>query len=83
MIRKDEAMNSERRKRIREAVGFLETAKDIVTDVCSDEQNALDNMPENLQWSDRYTAMEDAVSAMEDAVSSIDEAQEYLEKSIE
>ena len=67
-------MNNTRRTRLRQAADHLETAKQIVSDVCEEEQDAMDNMPENLQGSDRYSDMEDAVSLMEEAVDGIDAA---------
>ena len=67
-------MNNTRRSRLRQAADHLETAKQIVSGVCDEEQDAMDNMPENLQGSDRYSDMENAVSMMEDAVDGIDTA---------
>jgi len=37
-------------------------------------------MPENLQTSERYEAMEDAVDNLEDALSSLREAKDYLDR---
>ena len=76
-------MNENRRREISRAISHLEMAKNIVSDVLFEEQNALDNMPENLQSSSRYEAMESAVDALSDAESSIDEAVEYLEAAVE
>lgn len=76
-------MNEKRRNQIRDAISHLEKAKDIVSDVSFEEQDAMDSMPENLQGSDRYSAMADALDALEDAESSIEEAQESLDRALE
>ena len=47
-----------------------------------DEKDSMDNMPENLQSSDRYTAMENAVDALEDAVQSIQDATTNIDEAI-
>lgn len=73
-------MNNKRREKIREANGLLGRAKDIITDVKMDEQYALDNVPENLEWSERYQAMEDALDALGEAESLIEEAQSHLDE---
>ncbi|MBQ8619104.1 MAG: hypothetical protein IJ418_16530 [Clostridia bacterium] len=40
----------------------------------------MDNCPENLQGSDRYYAMEDAVSELEEARDKIQEATEHIDR---
>ena len=71
-------MNEKRRKRLREAVGHLERASEIVQDCKDEEQEAHDGLPEPIQWSERGEKMEEAVSAMEEAISLIDEATEKV-----
>ncbi len=39
----------------------------------------MDGLPENLQYSDRYTAMEEAAGYLESAESALEEAVQYLE----
>lgn len=67
-------MNNQRRNRLTDAISLLERASDIVEDVKSDEESALDNMPENLEGSERYEKMESAVESLDDAISSISDA---------
>ena len=50
-------MNYQRRKRLRVACSLLEEASSIVEDVRDEEQDSLDNMPENLQDSERAERM--------------------------
>lgn len=67
-------MNKKKRDKLSDAIRLLDNASDIVNDVYDDESDALGNLPENLEWSDRYQKMENCVSYLEDAVSMIDEA---------
>lgn len=62
---------------------MLETALNIVEIARDEEQDCLDNMPENLEYSDRYEKMENAVDKLEDAISSIEEARDALEEAAE
>ena len=73
-------MNKRRRTRLREANSLLGQALAIVEDVRDEEQDSLDNCPENLQNSERYSAMEDAVSELEDAIGVIREASEHIDR---
>lgn len=75
-------MNKQRREAIRRAVGFLDRARDLLQDALYDERDAMDNMPENLQSSDRYEEMDRAVDNLEDAVGSIDEAKRCAETAL-
>lgn len=42
----------------------------------------MDNCPENLQGSERYEKMEDAVDNLNDALEKLEEAKEYIEAAI-
>lgn len=75
-------MNNARRKSLRLAIEHLTNAAYIITTAKEDEQYALDNMPENLQDSERYEMMENAVDKLEDAITSINEAKEYVDGAI-
>ncbi len=71
-------MNKSKRNNLAKARHLLENAVGIVSDVRDEEQDALDNMPENLQSSDRCVEMEEAIDAMEDAISCIEDASDRL-----
>ena len=75
-------MNKERREQVREAIRLLRRAKDIVEATLMDEQITLDNIPENLQGSARYSAIEDAIDSLDSAVASMSEADDYLDSVI-
>lgn len=65
-------MNKPKRQKIREAIKFLELAKEIVEFVAEDEEECLNNFPENLQSSERYYAMEESQSVLSDAADDIE-----------
>ena len=72
-------MNGERRKQIYNISSQLSAIVDMVDSLLSDEEDALGNMPENLEGSERYEMMEEAVDNLESAKESLEEAVEYLE----
>lgn len=65
-------MNKPKRQKIREAIKFLELAKEIVEFIAEDEEECLNNFPENLQSSERYYAMEESQSVLSDAADDIE-----------
>ncbi len=65
-------MNKPKRQKIREAIKFLELAKEIVEFVAEDEEECLNNFPDNLQSSERYYAMEESQSVLSDAADDIE-----------
>lgn len=73
-------MNNKRRDLLKNAIMYLDKASEIVTTAYEQEQDCLDNMPENLQMSDRYEQMEAIIDCLEDAVADIDEARGKIEE---
>lgn len=71
-------MNNQKRNKLKLAREYLSKASDIVSDVLDDENDSLDGMPENLQYSDRYERMEAAISKLEDGLNNIEAADECL-----
>lgn len=65
-------MNANRRKEIAKIVTELEELKSRLETVLEEEQEYYDNVPENLQNSERYQESEEYISYMEDAVSEFD-----------
>ena len=67
-------MNKTRRKKIQKAIDMLEMgdgvgqALDILEDVLYAEEDAYDNIPENLQGSWRAMDSEEAIDALNDAI---------------
>lgn len=75
-------MNEKRRGSLRAALELLGRAASIIDTVCDQETDAMDNYPENLQGTDRYESMEDAVDNLNEASEKIEEAKEYVEQAI-
>ena len=76
-------MNAPRRKSIQEVIDQLEELKSTIETIMDEEQEAYDNLPENLQGSERGEAMSEAADNLDSAYSSIDEVLEYLSAAIE
>jgi len=64
-------MNKTRRKELESIISVLESQKERIDFVAEAEQEARDNMPENLDGSERAEKMEDCISTLEDASSDI------------
>jgi ABC-type transporter Mla subunit MlaD len=76
-------MNKERRKAIEEIIDQLGMLKEQVESITEEEQEAFDNLPESIQYSERGDAMSEAVSDLEDASSSIDDVMSTLQDIID
>lgn len=83
-------MNQKRRKSLKnvceyleQASSFLDLACDKIEDIRSDESDAMYNMPESLQYSDRFQDMENAVDMMQDATESMYSATESISSAID
>ena len=73
-------MNKKRRASISEALFLLKNALSIIRIISMEEDNALNNIPENLQDSEIYAKSESAIENLEsaeeyiqDAISELDE----------
>ena len=71
-------MNDKRRKKLSGADSHLEAALLIASAVLDEETDCLNNMPENLEGSERYEKIEDAVSKLEDLVQGIEDLKDLL-----
>ena len=61
-------MNNQRRKQIQKALNLLAEAKDILEEVMNAEQEAFDNLPESIQYSEKGEAMEDNIYNLEEFI---------------
>lgn len=76
-------MNAPRRKSIQEVIDQLEELKSTIETIMDEEQEAYDNLPENLQGSERGEAMSEAADNLDSAYNSMDEVLEYLTAAID
>lgn len=63
---------------MKRASALLGTASGLVSTALEQEEDALDNMPENLQGSERYEKIEAAADLLNDASECIDYAIEKI-----
>lgn len=75
-------MNEKRRERLRDAVRMLTSVASVVEAVCDNEQDAMDNIPENLQATERFERMEDAVDNLNDALEKIEDAKGHIQSAL-
>lgn len=76
-------MNKQRRKYLAEAVEKLNEAMSIVDGVRNDEQDAFDNMPESLQYSERGEQMEEYIDNLDEAYGNISDVADALQEIID
>ena len=75
-------MNSQRRKKLEELWDKVDMLRVLLEGLRDEEQEYMDNMPENLQASERYERAEDAVDSMDYALDNLSDAMENLEDAI-
>lgn len=71
--------NKIRRKSLEEVIAKIQELSEEIESFMADEEEYRDNMPENLQGSERYEKADEACSAMQDAIDNLEEAVENLE----
>jgi len=72
-------MNKIRRTKIKKQIEAMEIIKSSIEDILDEEQDAFDNMPESLQYSERGETSQDSIDAMENVLSSLEDILEELE----
>lgn len=71
-------MNKERRTQIKKLTNELEDIKTKLKYISRKEEGILDNTPENLQGTDRYSESENAIDVLDDVVDDLESAIESL-----
>ncbi len=72
-------MNNQRRNKLKKIIDILNDAMNMVEFVRDEEEEYMNNIPENLQGSERYSIAEEACNYLEDAISDIESAIENLD----
>lgn len=75
-------MNKVRRTRLASIKDKIEELQELLQDIIDEEQEAMGNLPESLQGSKQYEAMEEAVSSMEEALENLGFAADNIEEVI-
>lgn len=73
-------MNKVRREQLGRVCGRLRDSIEDLTLIRKDEEEAMDNVPENLQDTEITEKMEEAISNIDDAIECIEEAIQYLDE---
>lgn len=71
-------MNRQRRSMLKNILDKIETVKNLIENVCDEEQESIDNMPENLQMSDRYAEGEENCDQLMECCDMLDEISETI-----
>ena len=73
-------INKTRGKQLDEVISKINAVEDELESILSDEEEYRDNIPENLQGSERYEMADNACSEMQNALNSLDEAVSSIEE---
>ena len=76
-------MNKERRKSLREIQSKLDRLGQDLETLKEEEEEYRDNMPENLQESDRYQRADEVCDLLQEALESMDNAYQPIEEAVE
>lgn len=76
-------MNKARRKTLAEIADQLEALKGELESVLSEEEEYRDNIPENLQGSERYERADEACGNLAEAVGQLEDAISNVEAAME
>lgn len=76
-------LNNKRRTRLRSIEEDLGRVLNLLNSIYDEEQDCMDNVPENLQDSERYSNMEACVEALSDAVYNLEEAMDLIKEAID
>ena len=76
-------MNKLRRKALGDIIDRLEEIMADLDALKEEEEDYRDNMPENLQGSERYERAEEAIYNMDDAMNNLEETISSIESAIE
>lgn len=76
-------MNAERRKILADIIASFDSHRDRLEEVRDIEQEAFDNLPENLQQAEKGETMENAVQILDEQVQMIDDIIANLQELID
>ena len=66
-------MNKARRNKLKDAISYMTIAKNIIKNVKTEEEFVYDNIPENLQYSNKASDMEDNIDVLDESIDIIDD----------
>ena len=72
-------MNKSRRSRLSILQEQIQDIMSAMDEIRNEEQEAYDNLPESIQYSERGDAMTDAIDSMDEAASLLEDIDSYLD----
>lgn len=76
-------MNKERRKMLQDIIDKLDEQRLEIESVQEEEQEAYDNLPESIQYSERGETMSENIDELESAVSDLEDIISTLQEIVE
>lgn len=76
-------MNKQRRRELQNIIDELNILRSKLEDIQNEEEEYRDNIPENMQSSEKYEIAEVAYDSMSEAIDSIEEAINDIESATE
>lgn len=76
-------MNNARRQTLNKIIGALTEQAELLSAAAEEEEDYMDNMPENLQESQRYEDAEENVADLESASDYLNDAIESIQSAID
>lgn len=76
-------MNKQRRKEIQALINSLEEIKYQIEELKEQEEEAFDNLPESIQYSEKGEAMESAIDYLDSAALDIENVTDNLQSATE
>ena len=73
-------MNKQRRVKVDDVIEKLRNIQSEIGDILSEEEEYRDNIPENLQGSEKYENAENNCDNLQNAIDQVDEVISYLEE---
>lgn len=75
-------MNNTRRKELQKIYDIITDAKENLEILMDEEEEYKDNIPENLQYSERYEKAEEACDSLYEAIGNLEEALDNIENAM-
>ena len=75
-------MNQKRRRELGKAMEAIDLAISVVEDARDEEYDGIDNMPYNLEGTERYGQMEEAAENLDQTAELLSEAKDCLEEAM-
>lgn len=76
-------MNKYRRKELEKISLLVEASRSLLEEILNEEQEAFDNLPESLQYSEKGERMEEIIGYLEDSLIDLESAIENINMAIE